>query len=326
MIVALACLGCGRASAQAEGFAPKREAEVGIYLVEITGLDERAGTLTAELDVVTRWQDPVRAWTVPADAPDRRLFLDDEAIAELRKGWWPALHAVNGIGGYDRGLLHLTIGADGTVTNRARLRLTLRAPLDFRRFPFDHQVLPVAIESVTEPAFRMSLAAAEDFAGFAEDFSLPEWRLDGMTIGHGVVERIQEKQPYERVTFLIAITRLTGFYIWKIMLPMVIIVMISWIVFWMSDDGLGRRAGVSSTGMLTIIAYQFVVSGSLPRFPYLTVMDRFALAALVFIAATMLVNLLGSRCTPESRLRLDRGCRVTFPVAYTIVAAVVLKA
>lgn len=325
MIVALACAGCGTALAQVDGFAPVRRSEVGVYLIEISDLDERAGTLTAEFDVVTRWQDPARAWTVPADASDRRLFLNEDAIAELRKGWWPALHAVNGVGGYDRGLLYLAIRADGTVINRARLRLTLRATLDFRHFPFDHQELPVAVESVLEPAARMSLAAAEDFAGFAEDFTMPEWRLDGMTIEHGVVERIQENQPYERVTFRIGITRLTGYYVWKIMLPMVIIVMISWIVFWMSDEGLGRRAGVSSTGMLTVIAYQFVVSASLPRFPYLTVMDRFALASLVFIAATMLVNLMGSRCTPESRLRLDRVCRGAFPLAYIVVAGLVLK-
>ena len=326
MIVALVCAGWGSTPAQADGSAPVRRSEVGIYLIEIAGLDERAGTLTAEFDVVTRWQDPARAWTVTAGASDRRLFLDDAAIAELRKGWWPALHAVNGIGGYDRGLLHLTVRADGTVTNRARLRLTLRAPLDFHRFPFDQQELPVAVESVTEPASRLSLAAAEDFAGFAEDFTMPEWRIDGMTIGHEVVERVQEKRPYERVTFSIAVTRLTGYYVWKIMLPMVIIVMLSWIVFWMSDEGLGRRAGISSTGMLTVIAYQFVVSGSLPRFPYLTVMDRFALAALLFIAATMLVNLLGSRCTTESRLRLDRVCRVVFPLAYVAVAGLVLRA
>jgi hypothetical protein len=242
--------------------------------------------------------------------------VDDAAVAAAVAGWWPALHAVNGVGGYDRGILRMIVQADGTTTNRTRLRMTLRAPLDFREFPFDRQVLPVHVESVTEPAARLSLSAAEDFAGFADGFAMPEWRLAGMRIDHAVGERVQERQDYERVTFSITVERLAGYYVWKIMLPMAIIVMISWIVFWMTDETLGRRAGVSATGMLTVIAYQFVVAGSLPRFPYLTVMDRIALVSLMSIAATMGVNLLASRRQPEERLRLDRSCRVLFPLAF----------
>ena len=323
-LLLLTILACAPAVAVAVDSPPGHHAEIGLFLIEITGIDELAGTFTAEFDVVSRWQDPARAWPVPADAPDRRTFVDEEALAELHRGWWPALHAVNGVGGYERGILRVTVRADGTVTNRARLRMTLRAPLDFRAFPFDRQELPVHVESVLEPASRLGLTAAGDFAGFADDFAMPEWRLAGMSSTHSVVERRQEGQPYARVSFHIGVERLSGYYLWKIMLPLAIIVMISWIVFWMSEEGLGRRAGVSSTGMLTVIAYQFVVAGSLPRFPYLTTMDRVSLTALMFIAATMLINLLGSRRAPEGRLRLDRVCRLAFPVAFAAAVAVEL--
>ncbi len=324
LLLLLMALACTPAVAVAVESAPVHHAEIGLFLIEITDIDELAGTFTAEFDVVSRWQDPERAWLVPADAPDFRTFVDEDALAELHRGWWPALHAVNGVGGYERGILRVTVRADGTVTNRARLRMTLRAPLDFRTFPFDRQELPVHVESLLEPAWRLELAAAEDFAGFADDFAMPEWRLVGMSSGRTVVERRQEGQPYARVSFHIGVERLSGFYLWKVMLPMAILVMISWIVFWMSDEGLGRRAGVSSTGMLTVIAYQFVVAGSLPRFPYLTTMDRISLTALVFIAATMLINLLGSRRAPEGRLRLDRICRFVFPVVFVAVLALEL--
>lgn len=300
------------------------EAEVGLFLIEISRIDELANTFSAEFDVVTRWRDPARVWTPGPGEPDVKVFIDDAAVAEALRGWWPALHAVNGVGGYDRGLLRMTVAADGTATNRTRLRTTLRAPLDFHAFPFDRQVLPVHVESVTAPAAQLALRADDGFAGFAEGFALPEWRLQGMRIEHATVERVQEREPYSRVSFLIDVERMTGYYLWKIMLPMAIIVMISWIVFWMSDEGLGRRAGVSATGMLTVIAYQFVVAGSLPRFPYLTVMDRIALVALVSIAATMAVNLLVSRRPPEDKLRLDRVCRVLFPAGYAAALALVL--
>lgn len=323
-IVVLAVCGWAAARAQDAGHAPVRTAEVGLFLVHITDLDQATGTFTAEFDVVSRWRDPARAWDVPPGAPDRRVFLDGAAEDELRRGWWPALHAVNGVGGLQRGIQHLTVRADGTVTNRGRLRVTLRAPLDFRAFPFDRQDLPVHVESALEPADRLHLAVAADFTGLAADFTLPEWRVEGLTAGAAVVQRVQERQPYARVTFHIGLARQAGFYVWKIMLPLAVIVMISWIVFWMSDEGLGRRAGVSATGMLTVIAYQFVVSGSLPRFPYLTQMDKLSLTALVSIAATMLMNLLVSRREPAARLRLDRTCRVVFPLAFVVAATTVL--
>jgi len=303
---------------------PAHDVEIGLFVIDITDLDERASTFTAEIDVVSRWHDPARAFVPEPGAPAQRIFIEDAGLAELGKGWQPALHAVNAIGSYERVMFRTTVQADGTMTNRVRLRMTLRAPLDFRYFPFDTQVLPIRVESMIWPDGALTLAEAADFSGFAEDFEMPEWAVTGMVARPEVIERRREGRAYERVTFEIEIVRHQGFYIWKIIMPMMIIVILSWIVFWMSSEMLGRRAGVSSTGMLTVIAYQFIVAGSLPRFPYLTVMDRVALLALVSIAATMVVNLLGSRLEEPARLRLDRVCRVVFPVAITVTLVAIL--
>lgn len=170
----------------------------------------------------------------------------------------------------------------------------------------------------------VQLLPNDDFTDFGEAFGVPEWETVALTHSNTVVERVQEAREYSRLTFSIHVKRLQGYYMWKIMLPMVVIVMISWIVFWMSKEMLGRRAGISSTGMLTVIAYQFVVAGTLPRFPYLTVMDRIVLASLLTIAATMLVNMVNTRLSEDGRLRLDRVCRVVFPVSYFATVALIV--
>jgi len=215
-------------------------------------------------------------------------------------------------------LLRITTFQDGTVNVRARLRMILRAPLDFREFPFDTQVLPIKVESMMWPVSRMALGTAEEFTGFDDSFEMPEWTLVDLTTSTSQVLRRQEGQTYDRLDFNITIKRQTGYYLWKIMLPMAIIVMLSWVVFWMTQEQLGRRAGISSTGMLTIIAYQFIIAGSLPRFPYLTMMDRFTLIALLAIAATMLINLVGSRLDDARRHQIDRTCRFVFPTAFVL--------
>ena len=73
--------------------------------------------------------------------------------------------------------------------------------------------------------------------------------------------------------------------------------------------------------MLTVIAYQFVVSGSLPRFPYLTQMDLFSLAALVFIAA-LIIRIPLSRRAAYSLLLMGAGyCLHAAVQSYTALLA-----
>ena len=203
---------------------------------------------------------------------------------------------------------------DGTIVNRARLEAVIRAPLDFREFPFDGQNLPIEVESYAFDAGEVQLVVNREFSGFDHHFEMPEWVVKGVDAQIVEHHRPQERRDFSRMEYMVNVERQNGYYLWKVLLPVVLIVAISWVVFWMSSDQLGRRAGISSTGMLTVIAYQFIIAGSLPRFPYLTVLDKIVLLALVLIALTMFENLIGAQMEHESRLRVDRFCRVVFPL------------
>ncbi len=290
--------------------------EIGLYLIDITSLDQREETFGIELDVVTRWKDPRRGFDPEIEGVDRLVFRQDAARNLSAEGWWPELFITNTVGQMGMGMRRSTVYPDGTVMNRARIEATLRAPLDFRGFPFDNQVLPIHVESYGFPSDELVLEIEEDFSGFDPEFEMPEWDLTG---ADGVISdqlRVQEGRDFSHLLATLEVKRMSGYYLWKVLLPLIVITMISWVVFWMSDDFLGRRAGVSATGMLTVIAYQFVIADSLPRFPYLTVLDRILLITLVFIAMTMLVNLVTSRMDQDGRFRFDRSCRLVFPLSY----------
>ena len=168
--------------------------ELGLYVVDVMSLDERAGTFRIELDIISRWHDPERAFA--GDAP--RTLINDASIAEMREHWWPALAAVNAVGTPDKGLFRLTTSPDGTVVIRARMLMELRAALDFRHFPFDTQVLLVRVESLMRPSSNLSLKSAEEFTGFDEHFDLPEWNVVGLTTEHNQVLRPREAEALFR--------------------------------------------------------------------------------------------------------------------------------
>jgi hypothetical protein len=86
----------------------------------------------------------------------------------------------------------------------------------------------------------------------------------------------------------------------------------------MNREMLGRRAGVSVTGILTVIAYQFVVSEAIPRVSYLTVLDKVLLLSTLTIAATLLESLIveAVQSRDGEAIRIDKACRWAFPVVY----------
>jgi len=166
-----------------------------------------------------------------------------------------------------------------------------------------------------------------DRTGFAPEFALAEWDVEAIESRVDDVVRVRDTTPFSNINYEIRIQRQSGYYLWKIFLTVIIIVSLTWVVFWMSDERLGRRAGVSSSGILTVIAYQFVTTSTLPRVSYLTVADLVMTVSIITIAATMVVSVFVDRIDFENqagKLRVDRACRWIFPLAYLGLLAIVM--
>jgi len=115
------------------------------------------------------------------------------------------------------------------------------------------------------------------------------------------------------------ISREWGFYIFKLWIPLSLIVALSWSVFWMPSESLANRIRFASTAFLTIVAYQFAIAGSLPRVAYLTLMDQLMIGSFILIALSALASMIyvtARERDPEAALLLDRRCRWIFPLAY----------
>ena len=125
------------------------------------------------------------------------------------------------------------------------------------------------------------------------------------------------------VSYEFEIDRYVDYYVWKIILPLGIIVCMSWLVFWIDPTQLGPQIGLSATSVLTLIAYRFLLGNLVPRVSYLTRMDLFILGAtvLVFVALIEAVTTcsLTTQGRQEAARRLDRVSRVVFPTAFTVV-------
>ena len=119
----------------------------------------------------------------------------------------------------------------------------------------------------------------------------------------------------------VEIERRVGYYLWKALLPLFLIVALSWTVFWI-PEGIAGRIRLSATVILTIVAYQFAMASDLPKVAYVTFLSAITTVSFLIVALTVVVNLVvfqrQERGDETAVARSDRLNRWLVPVIYAI--------
>jgi hypothetical protein len=306
--------------------APTR-VEVAMFVREIENIDVKQSRTSFRGYAEFSWCDPRQAFDAALAGVASKRFFGDGALAQFGHIWQPDLTLANGLEGVRVSKRVLTIHPDGTVHVAGLFDADISVSYDLRRFPLDRQVIPIQIESFTWNADQMALHVRAGRIGFRDSIDIPEWRVTGIGSQVENAAQTRDARPFSRLSIHLQIARESGFYIYKVALPLALIVILSWAVFWMKDEPFAGRTRVSLTGVLTIVAYQFAIGNTLPRVPYLTLMDKLMIASFLMIAVTVIENLLVAHyqeSDPARALRVDRTARWLFPALYAAIVALVV--
>jgi hypothetical protein len=103
----------------------------------------------------------------------------------------------------------------------------------------------------------------------------------------------------------------------QVFIPILLIVGVSWITFFLRDYG--RRIEVASANLLLFIAFSFSLSGNYPRLGYLTFMDYIMAAMFVLSALVVAYNVWLKRMEMGGQVdradRIDRVMDWIYPLA-----------
>jgi hypothetical protein len=344
--VCLACLVCLTAAASwadeplAAGMPnpPARPTRVqcAVVIIDVVNVDDVNETFQAEVALLASWQDPRLAFDPAVEGTDRKLFQGAFQFFELYKGWWPQLVILNEVGRDDPKAVTLTVSSDGTVRYREQRNVVLETPMNLRTFPFDTQHLKAAMIPFGYTTDEVLLEVDERFATTTDDYVRREhdvnvagWNLLhlGMTADELFVAGGERESRFSRLVTMITLERRSWQYVWEILFPLLVLVSVVWAIFWVETDSLADRLNISFIGVLTIVAYQFLLVESMPRMSYLTFTDMVLLVSFLMMAATVPQSLLIHSLVRKGRLavarRIDRICRWAFPLAYGLVLAAV---
>jgi hypothetical protein len=123
----------------------------------------------------------------------------------------------------------------------------------------------------------------------------------------------------------IIVTRQVTYYVLKVIVPLTLIVIMSWLPRWIDPEQIGTNIGISTTAFLTLVAYLFAITVLLPRVSYVTRMDRFILMSTLLVFVSLLHTVANtSLIKNEKKLlaeRIDRWSRFVYPALLLIVIA-----
>jgi hypothetical protein len=123
-----------------------------------------------------------------------------------------------------------------------------------------------------------------------------------------------------RLTFSFEAKRNPFYFIWKILFPTAIFVLLTWSIFWMPVDEVQTALLVSITILLTAVVFGNATDAVLPKLGYRTWLDEFQLGSFLFIVAAVIESItvhgfhLGGETMRAVKVR--KILRIVYPLAY----------
>ena len=291
------------------------EVKIGMKMEQISSVDQKAENFDAVVDFRMEWTDPALAFN-PDDCQclfqTFRIAGFDKYMAEKGVTQWPAATLFNQQGRRDSQSQVVVVKSTGETIYVERFTATLQAPdFDFRQFPFDKQKFFIRLKSVFPEEFYV-YSDLEGHSGLGDQLGEEEWIITDYGTS------LDTHDGSSRFSFGFEAERHLTFYIFRIFVPVLAIIIVSWFTFFLKDYG--KRVDVASANLLLFIAFNFTISGDLPRLGYLTLMDTILISTFVVTALVIIFNVYLKRIETTGKesfaLRIDTYMIWIYPLFY----------
>ncbi|XP_030208608.1 glycine receptor subunit alpha-3 isoform X3 [Gadus morhua] len=233
-----------------------------------------------------QWNDPRLAFT---EYPDDSLDLDPSMLDSI---WKPDLFFANEKGAHFHGVTTdnklLRIFKNGNVLYSIRLTLTLSCPMDLKNFPMDVQTCIMQLESFGYTMNDLIFEWQENGpVQVADGLTLPQFLLkDESDLRYCTKHYNTGKFTCIEVRF--HLERQMGYYLIQMYIPSLLIVILSWVSFWINMDAAPARVALGITTVLTMTTQSSGSRTSLPKVSYVKAIDIWMAVCLLFVFSALL--------------------------------------
>jgi len=278
-------------------------------VLDIDKINSAEQNFTLNFYALFRWMDPRLAHAGPGSA-----------IRDLSEVWNPRLTIINTQRYWENTRDEVEVSPEGLVTYRLHVFGDFSQPLKLHDFPQDRHVFEVPVVAAGYRSDEVAMMPDPRMDSFiSENLSVADWKVSNM---QGMPREVTFANGLKLPGFVFSFEaeRMLHHYVIKAITPLALIVMMSWVVFWIDPKQVPNQLSVAVTTVLTLIAYHVALSGRLPDIPYLTHMDKFLFSSTVLVFMALIEVVITSHLSSTDQLdmarRIDRTARWLFPLLF----------
>ncbi|TEU05370.1 MAG: hypothetical protein E3J22_05600 [Candidatus Aminicenantes bacterium] len=201
---------------------------------------------------------------------------------------------------------------------------TLRVRLKHKDLPIENLVYVVDVRGIEKEGREVEISDWE----FRKSFQFSDILKTITSLGDPWLLGKKASVSYSIYNLAVEIKRMPLPFLIKFLIPLVIVVVISHLVFYIHPDEFEARCGIGITGILSAIAFHITQGETLPQVGYVITVDKFFILSYTMIFFTLLETVIVSRYFKADQLKkakkIDRAFRYTFLPFFIIVAALLI--
>ncbi|XP_042900511.1 glycine receptor subunit alpha-2 [Parasteatoda tepidariorum] len=260
--------------------------EFHITVLSIDSIDEGSMTYVADIFMSQSWKD-------------HRLHLPENMTAKyrllpihwLKDIWRPDAFFKNAKRVIFQDMTipnhYIWLYRDKKILYMVKLTLELSCAMKFESYPHDTQMCSLKIESLSYTTDDL-VFKWEDQTPLVvdDDIELPQHILTNTRLGDCTKSYSTGNFTCIEVTF--TLKRRLGYYLFHTYIPTCLIVIMSWISFWIKVDAVPARVTLCVTSLLTLSTQHAQSQKSLPPVSYIKAIDIFMSSCTVFVFLSLM--------------------------------------
>ncbi|KAG1654707.1 Glycine receptor subunit alpha-2 [Nymphon striatum] len=250
-----------------------------VTVLTIDTIDEESMTYVTDIFLAQTWHD--YRLRLPKNMKDQYRILD---INWLKNIWTPDTFVKNAkkVTFHEMSVPnhYLWIHHNKDILYMAKMSLVLSCPMTFKNYPHDTQVCSMLIESLSHKTddlvFRWNLTYP---LVVSPEIELPQ--LD-------VIESTTKDCNFTCLSVVFTLRRRLGYHLFHTYIPTGLIVVMSWISFWISPEAVPARVTLAVTSLLTLATQNTQSQASLPPVSYVKAIDVWMSSCTVFVFCSLM--------------------------------------
>jgi hypothetical protein len=258
---------------------------VGFYPVNIYGVDMSTSTFNYDGYVWFRWRGEI-------DPTETLEFINAVDKSSISKEFL-----------YDEP----QIMPDGQKYQIMRIESQFFKPFPMADFPLDKHELTITIEDSLRGIDQLVYEIDQADTRFSRNLAIAGWKLNGWKSSTSINDYgsnfgdtgAAQASRFAQLNFSVKIARPESYFVWKLLLPLIIVLCGAWIALLLNPILTETRAALPASALLTTVFLQQSYNGALPETGGLVLLDKIYVTGYILIVLTLARVIINSRRVEE---------------------------